>query len=615
MTVYRYSAHVRSAPKTPAADTIMDQLSDHLLKRESLEDAMLDLCKKGVDRKYGEGLEGLDSLTSKLQQQRRQLLDEYAVEPLLDRLSGEIQSLIRRETEALNRRLSEERERINEKAESFLKKASDAIEKMEKLRRDGAVDPASGFPGLEKTFEKLFLQRHEMEAELQALDEEEAERVETLKDIPKRPADALKKLKDYEPVDPSVEEALSSLNEMGEEIAAIERVHAQPGFSGSRAVDIEEATGLVGKVLGIERLRSKLRSGNLSARDESHLSETLGPEALACAGMISGLREELLKAGYLEDDGNKLRLSPRAVRRLGQKALTDVFSNLDGGRLGGHRTFLKGNGEPDIFNTREYDFGGSFNIHLGATLMNSLKRNASRRSASRRGSAGRGSASHGSVGLGSAGLGSAGLPIEIGPEDFEVYAEHHMADCSSVLLLDLSHTMSQNGKLPAAKKVVLALDSLIRTRFPRDRLHVAGFSTYARELTAEELPHIGISPGSPFTNIQDGLRLAAGLVSRDSGRNRQVLLITDGEPSAYCKGDDLCVDYPPTEEIFEETLKEVMRLTRKGIVINTFMLDEKPLLVRFVEQMTRINRGRAFFSTPQKLGEYLLIDYLSHHRR
>ena len=568
----------------------MDQLSDHLLKRESLDDAMLDLCKKGVDRKYGEGFEGLDSLTSKLRQQRRQLLDEYAVEPLLDRLSEEIQSLVGRETEAVSRRLSEERGKINKKAESFLKKASGAVEKMEKIRRDGAVDPAAGFPALERTFEKLFLQRHEMEAELKALETEEAERVEALKGVPKSAADALKKLKDYEPVDPSVDEALSSLNEMGEEIGAIERVHAQPGFSGSQTVDLDEAVGLVGKVLGIERLGAELRSGNLSARDESHLSETLGPEALACAGMISGLREELLKAGYLEDDGEGFRLSPRAIRRLGQKALTDVFSNLDGGRLGGHRTFLKGNGEPDIFNTREYDFGGSFNIHLGATLMNSIKRN-------------------------SASQGAAGTPIEIGPSDFEVYAEHHMSDCSSVLLLDLSHTMSQNGKLPAAKKVVLALDSLIRTRFPRDRLHVAGFSTYARELTAEELPHIGISPGSPFTNIQDGLRLAAGLVSRDSGRNRQVLLITDGEPSAYCNGDELCVDYPPTEEIFEETLKEVIRLTRKGIVINTFMLDENPLLVRFVEQMTRINRGRAFFSTPQKLGEYLFVDYLSHHRR
>ena len=113
----------------------------------------------------------------------------------------------------------------------------------------------------------------------------------------------------------------------------------------------------------------------------------------------------------------------------------------------------------------------------------------------------------------------------------------------------------------------------------------------------------------------DALRLAAEMIARDRGRNRQVILITDGEPSAFCRDGGLCVDYPPTEEIFEETLKEATRLTRKGIVINTFMLDNQPLLVEFVERMTGINKGRAFFTTPKKLGEYLLVDYLARRRR
>lgn len=585
MKAYRYSAPARPAQKPPDADAIMDQLAGHVLERDSLEEAMLELCKQGVEQQYGDSLDGLDRLTSKLQKQRRRLLDQYNMEPLLERLSEEIRSLVRRETEAMRRRFSEEGEKIDRKAESFLRKAAGAVEKMEQMRDGKGLDSARVLSRLENTFERLFLQKHKLEAESRALAKEEANRIAALKKLPTNPGAALKKLKDYKPVDPSVGEALSSLSEMADEIAAIERVQAQPGFGGAQSVDLDEAAGLVKKVLGIERLGAKLRKGNLSAADESRLSDTLGSDAVACVGIISKLHEKLLSAGYIEDDGEGLRLSPRAIRRVGQRALSDVFSNLGGGRLGGHTTLLKGAGEPDVFDTQMYHFGDSFNIHLGKTLMNSLRR------------------------------GPASAPIDVRPSDFEVYAERHSTDCSSVLLLDLSHTMSQNGKLPAAKKVVLALDSLIRTRFPRDRLHVAGFSTFARELAPEDLPHVSINPGSPFTNIQDGLRLAAELISRDGGRSRRILLVTDGEPSAFCRDGKLCVDYPPTEEIFAETLKEVTRLTRKGIVINTFMLDDQPLLVKFVQQMTQINKGRAFFSTPQKLGQYLLVDYLTRHRR
>jgi uncharacterized protein with von Willebrand factor type A (vWA) domain len=174
--------------------------------------------------------------------------------------------------------------------------------------------------------------------------------------------------------------------------------------------------------------------------------------------------------------------------------------------------------------------------------------------------------------------------------------------------------MAHDGKLQAARKVVLALDSLIRSRFPRDTLHIVGFATHARVLAPEELPHVTYALGDPFTNMQDGLRLAEKLLHRDRGRNRQIILITDGEPSAFCRDGALHIDYPPSPETFFETMAEVGRLTRKGITINTFMLDTQPPLVRFIEQMTAANRGRAFFSTPHSLGEYLLVDYVAHRR-
>ncbi len=585
MIAFRYSAPARPKKTLPEADTIMDELARHVIDHGSLDEAMLKLCKQGIERKYDDSIDGLNRLASKLHDRRRKVLDRYTVEPLLRRLSDEIQSLLQKEIEAVRRRFSSEQEEIDRKIDRFLKKAAGTIKKMEQMRRSDRSENSQMFGRLENTFERLFLQRDEIEAESLALREEEAQKLDALRQVPTSPGAALKKLKGYKPVDASVGKALASLDELAEKIAAIERTHAQPGFAGSESVGLKEAAGLVTRVRGMERLGGSLRKGNLSTADETLLTETLGPEALACVGTIARLRRQLLMAGYLEENAEGLKLSPRAIRHIGQKALADVFSNLGGGPLGGHDTLLKGAGEPDMFDSKAFGFGDPFNIHVGPTLMNAVMRGAGR------------------------------LPIEISPRDFEVHTEYHSTDCSSVLLLDLSHTMSRNSKLRAAKKVALALDGLIRTRFPRDTLRIVGFSNYARELTPEDLPLVTLERGSPFTNIQDGLRLAEELVCRDRGKNRQIMLVTDGEPSAYCKDGELCVHYPPTAEIFDETLKEVLRLTRKGIVINTFMLDNQPLLVRFVERMTELNKGRAFFSTPNRLGEYMLVDYLARRRR
>ena len=588
MKAYRYFAPAAHAPTPPDADTIMDRLADHVLERDSLKDAMERLSKEGIEQAHGDSLAGLDKLAAELQSRRRDLLDEYSMEPLLDRLSEKLRSLVSRETEALRDHFSAEQDKIDEKAESFLKQADGIVKKLERLEaraEDEAVDSPHRTARLENAFEELFLQRHEMQAESRALRDEEASRMAALKRVSNSPAEALKELKDYRPVDPSIADELSALTEMADEVGAIERVHAQPGFNGAMDVDLPDAAGVVKQVLGMERLGSKLRKGNLSEADELRLAETLGPEALAGVEMIADLKDKLLAAGYFEETDGETRLSPRGIRRIGRKALADVFSNLATGRPGGHATFQRGAGEPDVFDTKAYGFGDPLNIHLGGTLMNAVARCG------------------GSV------------PLTIGPDDFEVYAERRSSDCSSVLLLDLSHTMSRDGKLGAAKKVALALDSLIRTRFPRDTLHIVGFATYARELSPEDLPHVGIDPGSPFTNMQDALRLAEKLISRERGRNRQALLITDGEPSAYCSDGKLCVDYPPTEDIFAATLKEAARLTRKGISINTFMLDGRPSLVRFVERLTALNKGRAFFTTPETLGEYLLVDYLARRRK
>ncbi|GAB4345170.1 MAG: VWA domain-containing protein [Candidatus Abyssubacteria bacterium] len=585
MSTYRYFAPCQRQAAAPDAESIMDQLAEHMLEKGSLEQALLTLSRQGVHQRYSDSLDGFDQLASRLRELRRQLQEQYTLEPLLKQLSDLAQSLIHKELEALRREISASEKDLYEKIESFLDRSDNVIRKLEEMRCGKRRTTAQGCAKLEKEFEQLFLDKHELEAQEKALRQEEASRLAVLQQIFGSPGRAFDKLKNYRPHDPSVAEAMKRLAGAADKIASLERAQVQPGLSGTESVGLEDAISLVKRLFDMERLEGRLKKGTLSTVDQSILAELLGPDALVNLDSIVRLKERLASAGYLDTGNEGLKLSPRAIRRIGQKALSDIFSTLARGQIGGHQTHRKGAGQADIAATKTYKFGDSFNIHLSKTLMNALVRDAGR------------------------------VPLDIVPADFEVFEEQRSAGCSNVLMLDLSYTMAQNGKLQAAKKVIFALDSLIRTRFPRDTLHIVGFATYARELSREELPYVTLTLGNPFTNIQDGLRLAEKLISRYNTRNRQIILITDGEPTAFCRDGDLYVDYPPTPEIFVETMKEVVRITRKGIVINTFMLDSRPGLIEFVERMTRANKGRAFFSSPHNLGQYLLVDYLSHRKR
>ncbi|MGH7354603.1 MAG: VWA domain-containing protein, partial [Candidatus Rokuibacteriota bacterium] len=157
--------------------------------------------------------------------------------------------------------------------------------------------------------------------------------------------------------------------------------------------------------------------------------------------------------------------------------------------------------------------------------------------------------------------------------------------------------------------------ALIRGQFPRDALYIVGFSLYAREFTAQQLPTLSWSEWNIGTNMHAGFALSRRLLGRHVGGNRQILMVTDGEPTAHLEGTEADFSYPPSRRTIEETLKEVRRCTREGVTINTFMLERSPWLMQFVEQMTKINRGRAFFAAPERLGEYVVVDYVSARRR
>jgi uncharacterized protein with von Willebrand factor type A (vWA) domain len=208
-----------------------------------------------------------------------------------------------------------------------------------------------------------------------------------------------------------------------------------------------------------------------------------------------------------------------------------------------------------------------------------------------------------------------GTPVRVAVEDFEVDRVEATVSAATALLLDQSSSMFHQGRWPAAKKVAMALQALIQGQFPRDRLFVIGFSDVAFEIAPEALTRTEPNMWVQGTNMHHALMLARRRLAREPAATRQVIMVTDGDPTAHLEDGESWFSYPPARKTLVETLKEVKRLTAAGITINTFMLARAPYLMQFVDSVTRINRGRAFFASPDRLGDYVLVDYVRNRRR
>jgi uncharacterized protein with von Willebrand factor type A (vWA) domain len=280
-----------------------------------------------------------------------------------------------------------------------------------------------------------------------------------------------------------------------------------------------------------------------------------------------------------------MELTPRGMRRIGHSALRDIFDQLKKTRMGQHQLSRGGLGTDASDELKDYEYGDPFLLDLKETLFNSLVREGPK------------------------------VPVKMEAKDFVVHRTEHVTQASTVLMIDMSRSMFLRGCFLAAKKVAIALDSLIRSQYPRDSLYVVGFSNYAVELKPQTLPQLALNDYVYGTNMQHGFQLARSLLAKHRG-NRQIIMITDGEPTAHLEDNGRAYfAYPPTFKTIQQTLREVKRCTRDRIVINTFMLERGPYLTEFINQMTRINKGRAFFVSPDRLGEYILVDYVSGKQR
>ena len=524
----RYSRWNASSAESVGAESVFEQLNDHMNDTGDLQQAMRRLMQRGL--KQGEKkVAGLDELLSQVTREMRRLYERYQIQSGLDEVEQKLRSIVEQERQAL----------------------------------EGEQDA-----------------RPDLEAKKEFLDH-----------LPSKPSEAIEKLASYTFEDPQASSEFQELLSQLEQIRRLENSIRREGnlFRGQLPVNFQEAQEVLDQIEELRRLESQLSSMRLEDVDTDLLKNMLGQDILQDFKGIMRMESLLEEGGYVVDRGDHFELTPRGVRRIGQLALRDIYRQLKRDAVGRHSIRRRGSQELVIEESRPYVQGDALNLNMIQTLKNAL-------------------------------MNDGGVPLKLRPSDFMVYDSEHTTRAATVLLLDMSWSMSWEGRFAAAKKVAMAMESLVRSLNPRDYFGIVGFFTRAVELKAKDLPEATWNMGDPFTNLQDGLHLAAELLERRPSQNQQMIVITDGQPTAYCRQGRLYCEWPLSfggisQRAAEETLKEAERVTRKGITINTFMLDDSPVLRTFVDEMTRINRGRAFYTRPDHLGEYLLVDYVSRRRK
>lgn len=331
-------------------------------------------------------------------------------------------------------------------------------------------------------------------------------------------------------------------------------------------------------------MRNASTPGALAEADMDRVRDLMGDDAAKSLARLAEMAKMLEEAGLIQNKEGRLELTPKGLRKIGSNALRELYTKLAKDKAGQHQMDRFGQGHERTYETKAYEYGDPFNLDLQRTLRNAIRR------------------------------GGSGTPVQLSPDDFEIERTEHVTKSSTVLMLDLSMSMPMRDNFLPAKKVAMALHSLITSQFPRDYMGLVGFGEVARVITAEQLPEVSWD-FAYGTNMQHAFMLARQLLSRQTG-TKQIIMITDGEPTAHITPNgDPYFNYPPTQETIEATLREVVRCTKDNIRINTFMLDADRSLKSFVEKLTAINRGRAFFTTPDTLGDFVLVDFIENKKK
>jgi uncharacterized protein with von Willebrand factor type A (vWA) domain len=327
----------------------------------------------------------------------------------------------------------------------------------------------------------------------------------------------------------------------------------------------------------------------------------------------SEMLEEMIKQGLLDKDAKgKVRLTPRAVSRMQQRALMEVFANMRQGTREGHEKVTPGQGGERIDGTKPYQFGDPVSeLDLHQTLRNALTRH---------------------------GLPREGSKIKFDEHDFELHLHEGMTSCSTVVLLDMSGSMMRYGRFLSAKKVAMAMQALVRSRFPQDSIDFVGFYSGAAQIPEAKLPLAMPKPVTiydyqvrmkvpltqidrapqHFTNLHMGLQVARRILRKRTSENKQLFIITDGQPTAHVEGENVYLLYPPDQRSTVATLKEAVLAVREGCRVATFALIEDYFgmeWVSFVDQLTKLTKGVAFYTSSGELASCVMESYLSGRKK
>jgi uncharacterized protein with von Willebrand factor type A (vWA) domain len=358
---------------------------------------------------------------------------------------------------------------------------------------------------------------------------------------------------------------------------------------GEQPLGMSDATSALEALADIEELESTLAQeypgATLDDVDEEAVRRALGRQAVDDLRQLRSIERELERQGYMRRENGKLELTPKAVRRLGATALRRVFASLSSATRGDHDVADAGAAGELTGGSRQWQFGDEQPLDVVRTVQNAILRGGPSRD---------------------------GVRLHV--DDFEVVETERQTSAAVCLLVDLSWSMTLRGTWGVAKSTALALHSLVTTRFPQDALQVIGFSNYARVLPPTELAGLDAEMVQG-TNLQHALLIAGRFLDRHPEHEPVVLIVTDGEPTAHLlPNGDYAFDWPPSRETLTLTLAETDKMTRRGATLNVFMLADDQGLVDFVELLAKRNGGRVFAPSNDKLGDYVVSDYLRARR-
>ena len=643
----------------PSAEELMDAISDGLNLNGDVLRVLQRLFQFGLEGQWGQRLKGIQELLRQLRELKRQTLDRYDISSVLDDIREKLDRIVKTEREGIERRLKEAKA-DQEMTKILQNVASKNLSILDNLPQDiaGAIKELASYEfidaearrqyeelldmlrtkvtdayfkdisqGLEaltqedisnlkdmlRSFNRMLRERMQglkpdfqgfmerfgdyfgperpssMDELIQMLQRRMAQVQSLLDSMPSEQRNALEDLLESMLQDEGLMDELMELASNMQQLFPMRDLKSRYPFQGEEPLSLTEALRLMEELQGMDELARQLESTRFSPDldkiDAAKLRQYLGEDAYRSLEQLGRLTDVLEEGGYISRQSGRWELTPKAIRRIGQKALRDVFGYLKKGRFGKHEMANVGRGGDRADDTKQYEFGDPLHIHIEKTLMNVLQRDGP------------------------------GRPLKIKSEDFEVYQTEYLTQCSTVLMLDMSWSMPMRGNFFAAKKVALALDALIRSQFPRDNLYIVGFSDYAREIKKEQLPYINWNEYVYGTNMHHGFILSRQLLAKHKSGNKQIIMVTDGEPTAHLEGGTVYFDYPPAPRTLEVTLLEAKRCAQERIVINTFMLDRNPYIIQFIDLLTKTNRGRAFYTDRENLGRYMLVDYLTNRRK